>query len=119
MDADAWTLIIIEKSVMTWFDKFHPCFPIVHEDSTRRALRLNNSRYYYILKAISAVVIYDDDHATPQDRQAAGRMRDEVMHHGMTAASLQSIQALLILSNHYYTHGHLVQFWNVLAMCQR
>lgn len=119
MDPEAWALAVVERSVMTWFDRYHPCFPIVHEDSTKRAVHMNNSRYHHILKAIAVVVVHDDDHSRPQERQAVDRMRDEVMQHGMTVASLQSVQALLVLSNHYYTHGQLFQFWNILAMCQR
>lgn len=110
---------LTEKSIETWFDQYHPWFPVVHEDTTKHGLRYNTPRYYYVMKAISIVVVDDDEHASPQERQIADRMRDQVMHHGMTVASLQSVQALLILSNYYYNRGELFQFWNVLAMCQR
>lgn len=117
--SDSLAQILTERSTETWFTRYHPWFPIVHEDTIKHGLRYNTPRYQNVLKAITAVVVDDDELSSLQDKQVAKRMRDEVMHHGMTAASLQSIQALLVLTNYYYNRGELFQFWNVLAMCQR
>lgn len=110
---------LVEESVAIWFQKYHPWFPIIHESSARSSVHTNTSRYCFVFKAITAVVVLDDERASPQHRQIAERMRDEVMQHGMATTSLQSIQAFLILSTYYYTNGHLSRFWNILAMCQR
>ena len=110
---------LIRKSLETWFLKYHAFFPILHKASLERDSSAVAPRYYHVCRSIAAVVTLHDGYASAGETQQAERFREEVMCYGMVTASLQSLQALLILSNHYYSQGSLTQFWNVLAMCKR
>lgn len=113
-----WETLFVTESVNTWFEKCHQWFTILHERATKHAARRSDARYIHIFKAIVAVVSADD-HASPQVSSISARMRDDVIRHGLGAASLRSMQSLLILTNHFYSRGELIQFGNVLAICQR
>lgn len=112
---------LVRQSILLWSHKYQHWFPIInprtlegHLDSTT-----TESQHDIVAKAITAVVLLDLESSTASELQIAESLRSEVFQNGMSVASLQSVQALLVLSNHYYNSGQFTLFWNILAICQR
>lgn len=104
-----------------WYRDFHPCFPLVHRSSLQ-ASDGAASKPELVRKAIFAVTIPHDDDVDalpPHSRRLARRLESETLLRALDHSSLQSVQALLILTNSYLTHGNLSRFWNVLAACKK
>lgn len=110
---------VANKSLKIWFQNHHPYFPIIHEPSLRHVSDATSPRYELVWKAMTAAAILDQQEIPQWERTIAEQARDQVLVHGMKISSLQSVQALLILSNHYYSQGDLTQFWNIMAICKK
>jgi hypothetical protein len=117
---------VLNELCNTWFEKYHPWFPILHQPSLFEALQtypaIETSTHQLVLKAIVAVTVLYCSSApsTPSQRQQwSESLRDRVVMDAMKQVSLQSVQALLILSNLDYGGGQVHQFWNLVALCKR
>lgn len=117
---------LVTELCTTWFASYHPWFPILHQPSLLEALQLSHnvesSSRYLVIKAILAVTV---QHSQSYSSNAEARreysevLREAVIMEAMSHLSLQSIQALLILSNLDYGAGKMNQFWNLLSLCKR
>ncbi|KAM5349016.1 hypothetical protein ACJ41O_008839 [Fusarium nematophilum] len=116
---DGLLFSLANRSLKIWFRNYHPWFPIIHQSSLQDISGSTDPRYELVWKALTAVVTFDQVDIPHWERALAEQMRDQVMLQGLRDSSLQSIQALLILSNHYYAEGSLTQFWNMLAICKK
>ncbi|KAH0431079.1 C6 transcription factor [Colletotrichum camelliae] len=103
----------------TWFQSYHPWFPILHQGSFQGLPAFESPGQELVCKAVTAVVIFDQADSLPWHQARAAELRDQVLLQGVATSSLQSVQALLILSSHLYARGQLTEFWNVLAICKR
>lgn len=109
-----------------WFERYHPWFPILHQPSLFESLQsfptLDNCSHSLTIKAIVAVTLTQSSSlaVTPAEleRQSKG-LGDQVLIEAVAQSSLQSIQALLILSNLDSGVGNLCKFWNLIALCKR
>ena len=117
---------VLNELCNTWFEKYHPWFPILHQPSLLEALQtypaIDTSTHQLVIKAIVAVTVLYCRTApsTPsQSQQWSGTLRDRVIMDAMKQVSLQSVQALLVLSNLDYGGGQAHQFWNLMALCKR
>jgi hypothetical protein len=117
---------MVNKLCDEWFHRYHPWFPILHKPSLFEALRttpnVEASSHGLPIKAIVAVTITHCQTypASAEERQQwSTHLRDKVVMEAMSQLSLQSIQALLILSNLDYGLGKSSQFWNLIALCKR
>lgn len=109
-----------------WFRDYHPWFPILHQPSLDEALthpsQLQASEHYLVIQAIVAVTLqhYQGLSVTPEQRRhSSGAIRDAVVIDAIKMTSLQSVQALLILSTLDYGEGRTSQCWNLLGLCKR
>ncbi|KAJ3546939.1 hypothetical protein NM208_g1750 [Fusarium decemcellulare] len=117
--SDELLFAVANRSLKFWFQIYHPWFPIIHECSLHEVSSSTSPRYELVWKALTAVVILHQVNAPFWERNIAEQLREQVMQRGLNNSSLQSIQALLILSNYYYTLGCMTQFWNILATCKK
>lgn len=116
---------VLSELCSIWFKRYHPWFPILHQPSLTASLQnLENSPSSQLLavKAICAVTLthYESPLVSAEERrQWSDSLRDTVYCQAMQQMSLQSVQALLIVSNLEYGEGRFEQFWNLLALCKR
>lgn len=117
---------VVNELCNTWFEKYHPWFPILHQPSLLEALQacrvIETSTHQLVIKAIVAVTVpyCRSLPSTPTQRQHwSETLRDKVVMDAMKQVSLQAVQALLILSNLDYGGGQVHQFWNLVALCKR
>ncbi|KAJ5613290.1 hypothetical protein N7510_006484 [Penicillium lagena] len=117
---------VLSELCSIWFKKYHPWFPILHQPSLTASLQnLEGSKtlgHYLVVKAICAVTLihYESHLVGSHERQHwSGTLRDNVSSQALKSCSLQSVQALLILSNLEYGEGRFEQFWNLIALCKR
>lgn len=117
---------VLSELCAIWFKKYHPWFPILHQPSLTASLQhLESSKtsdQYLVIKAICAVTLvhYESPLVSMDERnQWSDSLRDAICSQALKQVSLQSIQALLILSNLDYGEGRFEQFWNLIALCKR
>ncbi|KAK6369904.1 hypothetical protein LTS17_009354 [Exophiala oligosperma] len=123
---DPLSATIVNELCNTWFEKYHPWFPILHQPSLLEALRahpsVETSTHQLVIKAIASVTVpyCVSVPSTPSQRQQwSDTLRDRVVMDAMKQISLQAVQALLILSNIDYGEGKVHEFWNLVALCKR
>lgn len=109
-----------------WFETFHPWFPILHQPSLSEKLGTSSSlkqcSHYLTIKAIAAVTLPHSRSmlaTTSELRKYSKRLRDQVLLEAVEQSSLQSVQALLILSNLECGEGRSSKFWSLIALCKR
>lgn len=108
-----------DKWLAIWVQKYQPWFPILHQGSMCGVSGSVDPRYALAWKAVTAVVVLSQEEPPHWEQRAAEQMARDVVLQGLTVSSLQTVQALLIISNHYYANGNHTEFWNILAMCKK
>lgn len=118
--------ILVNELCGIWFERYHPWFPILHQPSLWETLQtsesVNKSSHCLVINAIVAVTVTHSLllSTAPEERQRwSEALRDKVVVEAIGKLSLQSIQALLILSNLEYGSGKSNKFWNFIALCKR
>ncbi|KAF2202245.1 hypothetical protein GQ43DRAFT_392578 [Delitschia confertaspora ATCC 74209] len=127
LDFDPLTANVLNELCAVWFEKYHSWFPILHGPSLMDVLQtapvLSNTAHYNVFKAIAAVTIphsYRSDSLTnDQRRQCSEELRGQVVMDSISQLSLQSLQALLILTIRDYGSGRLSECWNLVALAKR
>lgn len=108
-----------------WFERYHPWFPILHQPSLLASLERwpdLSQPELRVCKAIVAIIVKDGPigpYTIDQRIQWADQLYEQVILESMSELCLQSIQALLILTNSEYGSGRPSQFWNLVALCKR
>jgi hypothetical protein len=110
-----------------WFERYHPWFPILHKLSVLGTLQdeapLAESPIYIVIKAIVSVTILHWCSSNPLSQEERKRLseqlREQVILQSISNLSLQSLQAVLIVTNIDYGAGKLSEFWNLVALCKR
>lgn len=123
------TSSILAELVNTWFSDYHCWIPILHKVSLLKIMRssahLVDSPLNILFKAITAVTITCRRETkigglSDRDRQRLSlNFRGQVVSEAMGHLSLQSLQALIIISILDYGSGNFSEFWNVIAICKR
>ncbi|KAG0646927.1 hypothetical protein D0Z07_6161 [Hyphodiscus hymeniophilus] len=112
----------------TWFERYHPWFPILHklsllQETHNHATPLVDSPQSIVFKAIVAVTLPHWCLSNPltgkQRSQYSAQYRNEVIMQAIGNLSLQSLQAILIITTIDYGAGKLSEFWNLVALCKR
>jgi hypothetical protein len=124
---DPLSVTILEELCSAWFDKYHAWFPILHRPSLLEVLQtspiLSSTVHYIVFKAIAAVTIphsYHSDSLTNEQRRLlSDDLRGQVVMEAISQLSLQSLQAVLILTIRDYGAGRLSEFWNLIALAKR
>ena len=119
VQSDTLLYPLANEATQTWFDRYHSWFPILHQASFPEVSASTSPHLELVWKAMTAVVIMDQAEAPPWKKMIATQLRDQVMRQSFTMCSLQSVQALLILSNHFYAIGRFTEFWNSMSVCKR
>ncbi|KAH8648888.1 fungal-specific transcription factor domain-containing protein [Tricladium varicosporioides] len=118
------TLIDLCKA---WFERYHPWFPILHKLSVLGEIQsiepLNNSPLLLVLKAIVSVTLPHWSLSSPLSREERRKLsdnfREQIILQAISNLSLQSLQAVLIVTIIDYGAGKLSEFWNLVALCKR
>ncbi|KAF2476285.1 uncharacterized protein BDR25DRAFT_64879 [Lindgomyces ingoldianus] len=126
-DFDPLSANILNELCGAWFEKYHPWFPILHQPSLLEVLQtspiLGSTVHYIVFKAIAAVTIphsyHSDSLTNEQRRQCSDDLRSQVLMEAISQLSLQSLQAVLILTIRDYGAGRISEFWNLVALAKR
>jgi len=118
---------ILKDLCNAWFERYHPWFPILHKLSVLGAIEntvsLTEPPISIVLKAIVAVALPHWCLSNPLSREARSRIsekfRKQVIIQAISNLSLQSLQAVLIVTTIDYGAGRLSEFWNLVALCKR
>lgn len=111
-----------------WFERYHSWFPILHklsllQEVQNHASPLVDSPQSIVFKAVVAVTLPHWCLSNPltQDQRSdiSARFRNEVIMQAIGSLSLQSLQAILIITTIDYGAGKLSEFWNLVALCKR
>lgn len=109
-----------------WIDYFHPWFPILHPPTLLdTAIRVSEGRDGSRLLVLEAIAIAALESGCLNDTDMSGfRQRQEhaakqLVIEALGSASLDAVQAMLVLSILEYGNGRAIQAWNMLAMCRR
>ncbi|KAJ5168412.1 uncharacterized protein N7482_004006 [Penicillium canariense] len=123
---DPFSYPVLSELCSIWFKRYHPWFPILHQPSLMDSLQhLKGSETLsqrLAVKAICAVTLthYESPLVSADEREHwSDRLRESVYFQALQQACLQSVQALLIISNIEYGSGRFEKFWNVIALCKR
>jgi hypothetical protein len=118
---------ILDELCTAWFAKYHSWFPILHQPSLLEVLQtspiLSATVHYIVFKAIAAVTIphsHHSDSLTNDQRQTLSEdLRSQVVILAISQLSLQSLQAVLVLTIRDWGAGRLSEFWNLIALAKR
>lgn len=117
---------VLSELCSIWFKRYHPWFPILHQPSLTESLQnLERSETLSQLLAVKAIcsvtlVHYESPLVSADERrQWSDSLRDTVCCQALKQVTLQSVQALLIISNVEYGEGRFEQFWNLIALSKR
>lgn len=111
-----------------WFERYHSWFPILHklsllQEVQNHASPLIDSPQSIVLKAIVAVTLPHWCLSNPltqeQRSDSSTQFRNEVIMQAIGSLSLQSLQAILVITTIDYGAGKLSEFWNLVALCKR
>lgn len=123
---DPFSYPVLSDLCSIWFQKYHPWFPILHQPSLTASLQnlegLETLSQYLLVKAICAVTLFHYESSlveADEIKQWSENLRNEVYSQSLTQIDLQSVQALLIISNLEFGEGRFEQFWNLIALCKR
>jgi len=126
-ERDVFSQSILNDLCNAWFERYHPWFPILHRLSVIGTIEdtaaLEDSPIYIVLKAIIAVTLPHWSLSNPISRetrsQISEKFRKQVILQAISALSLPSLQAVLIVTTIDYGAGRLSEFWNLVALCKR
>ncbi|KAJ5618228.1 hypothetical protein N7528_006871 [Penicillium herquei] len=97
-----------------WLQNYHPWFPILHHTSVKAAFSVGPKVQRLVQKAIMAVTIRDTRALSAEQKVSQSRkMDEEVTIEALSSSSLDSVQALLILSILAWGEGNWSQFAGV------
>lgn len=110
-----------------WFEQYHSWFPILHQptilESCRQFIDHSNGAVSLVLKSVAAVIIPTQPlpaHVNDNERQKwLLSMEDDITLAAFHNLSLQSLQALLILTIPVFGAGRMAEFYNLMALCKR
>jgi hypothetical protein len=127
LDFSSLPLTCLQELCNAWFERYHPWFPILHKLSVLGTLQdeapLSESPLVIVIKAIVAVTIPHWCSSNPLSQEERKRLselfREHVIIQSISNLSLQSLQAVLIVTNIDYGAGKLSEFWNLVALCKR
>jgi hypothetical protein len=127
LDFNSLPLTSLFELCNAWFERYHSWFPILHKLSILGKLQddapLSESPFFIVIKAIVAVTIPHLCSSNPLSQEERKRLseqiREQVILQSISNLSLQSLQAVLIVTNIDYGAGKLSEFWNLVALCKR
>jgi len=116
----------IAQSCHVWFGKYHPWFPLLHQQALLQCLDnfidIASTGRALVLQAIVAATLefVDRVDATPNSSHSQGtKLKNAVVLAALNAPCLDSIQALLVVSMLQYGNGCTAEAGNLLAMCRK
>jgi hypothetical protein len=109
-----------------WFEKYHPWFPLLHQQTLLHCLDnfadIASTGRPLVLQAIVAATLesVDSVNSTPKDSHDQGtELKNATVLATLNSPSLDSVQALLVLSMLQYGNGCIAEAGNLLAMCRK
>ncbi|KAF2656749.1 hypothetical protein K491DRAFT_691794 [Lophiostoma macrostomum CBS 122681] len=118
---------VIDELCTTWFQKYHAWFPILHQPSLLEVLQtssdLSTTMYSIVFRAIAVVAIphWGQTAAltSEQRHKLSDDLRGQIVMESISHLSLQSLQAVLMLTIRDWGLGRLIEFWNLVALAKR
>ncbi len=117
---------VIQELCGVWFQRYHRWLPILHRPTFMQVLESTDtvrfSNYALVVEAIVAITLPNSriitTSASDQERLRA-QLTSSVILRCIDTQSVQSAQALLMLSVFHYGEGNFARSWNLLAMARR
>jgi hypothetical protein len=118
---------VIDALCSDWFQKYHAWFPILHQPSLLDILQSSTGPsttiQSIVLRAIAAVVIPHCEQTSSLTREQRQKLSDDlrgqIVIEAISHLTLQSLQAVLILTIRDWGMGRLIEFWNLVALAKR
>ena len=114
------------KSCHLWFEEYHAWFPLMHQQTLVRCLEgfttMSETSRPLVFQAITAATLESTSHQglTAEDvKGLRDSLKDATILAALNSSSLDSIQALLVLSMLQYGNSCLTEAGNLLAMCRK
>jgi hypothetical protein len=114
------------RSCDLWFGEHHTWFPLMHQQTLTRCLEgltnLADTGRPLVLQAITAATIESSNRSemVQEDLRALRiKLKESTILAALNSPSLDSIQALLVLSMLQYGNGCLTEAGNLLAVCRK
>jgi hypothetical protein len=119
---------VLSELLDAWFIDYYRWIPILHKPSLMDTIQnvhpLQESPLYIVFKAITAVTVTDTHRTRLNGLSDHGRQRlvlyfrRQVVEEAMGRLSLQSLQALLIITIFDYGAGRFSESWNLVSLCK-
>jgi hypothetical protein len=116
----------IAQSCRVWFEKYHPWFPLLHQQTLLQCLDdsadIASTGRPLVLQAIVVATLesMESVNATPKSPHDQGtELKNVTVLAALNAPCLDSIQAFLVLSMVQYGNGCITEAGNLLAMCRK
>lgn len=116
----------LERSCRLWFEEYHAWFPLMHQQTLARSLEgfttLSETGRPLLFQAITVATLESasrQDLVSEDAKFLRNSLKDTVILTALNSPSLDSIQALLVLSMMQYGNSCLTEAGNLLAMCRK
>lgn len=114
------------QSCRLWFEEYHAWFPLMHQQTLIRCLEafttISDTGRPLVFQAITAATLESTSHQefmAEDVKTLRSSLKNTTVLAALNSPSLDSIQALLVLSMLQYGNGCLTEAGNLLAMCRK
>lgn len=114
------------QSCRLWFEEYHAWFPLMHQQTLMRCLEgfttISDTGRPLVFQAVTAATLGSIGHQglMAEDIKTLRRsLKNTTILAALNSPSLDSIQALLVLSMLQYGNSCLTEAGNMLAMCRK
>ena len=113
----------LTRSCKLWFEAYHTWFPLLHQQTLTRCLdgytNIVDTGRPLVLQAITVAALGSTTRSHENYGVLGNELKNATVLAALNASSLDSIQALLVLSMLQYGNGCLTESGNLLAMCRK
>jgi hypothetical protein len=116
----------LAQSCRLWFEEYHAWFPLMHQETLARCLEgfttMSDTGRPLVFQAITAATLESTSRQnlmTEDAKALRNSLKDTTILAALNSPSLDSIQALLVLSMLQYGNSCLTEAGNLLAMCRK
>ena len=114
------------QSCHSWFEEYHAWFPLMHQQTLLRCLEgfttISDTGRPLVFQAITTATLEStsgQDLIAEDAKALRNNLKDNTILAALNSPSLDSIQALLVLSMLQYGNSCLTEAGNLLAMCRK
>ena len=116
----------LAQSCRVWFEQYHAWFPLMHQQTLMRCLEgfttISDTGRPLVFQAVAAATLGSISHQDLMEEDVKilrTSLKNTTILAALNSPSLDSIQALLVLSMLQYGNSCLTEAGNLLAMCRK